>query len=262
MAQAQGDLDQDQGDEAAKQQEEALADLEEAQDEIEETRREAEEQLANEQLARMGDQLKSLSERQAKIVEKTKSYEQRRAQNEGKLTPAQQRGVRGLGQVQSGLKDETGELAEKLDGAPIIALTLRRASDNMDTAAKRLQEIKTDTETEKAQKAAAERFKQLLDSLKADAAGNGGQGGGGGGAAAVEGAAETTTASPRSPSSNCSRRSSNRSTSELMNWTNSAGKGNLTPDQAAELKRLAEEEGVLADLVRDMTRPRHGDEEE
>ena len=36
----------------------------------------------------------------------------------------------------------------------------------------------------------------------------------------------------------------------------------LTPEQGAELKSLAEEQGVLADLVRDLTRPRRADEEE
>ena len=36
----------------------------------------------------------------------------------------------------------------------------------------------------------------------------------------------------------------------------------LTPEQTAELKRLAEDQGVLADLVRDMTRPRRDDGEE
>ena len=75
MGRAKSNLDQDQGDEAGKEQEEALADLEDAQEELEETRRDAEEQLAIEQLARMGDQLKSLAERQEKIVSETKSYE-------------------------------------------------------------------------------------------------------------------------------------------------------------------------------------------
>ena len=75
MGRAQENLDDDQGDEAGKEQEEALADLEDAQEELEETRREAEEQLAMEQLARMGDRLKSLAERQEKIVSETNSYE-------------------------------------------------------------------------------------------------------------------------------------------------------------------------------------------
>ncbi|HKI20808.1 MAG TPA: DUF4175 domain-containing protein, partial [Isosphaeraceae bacterium] len=71
MSRAQANLDDDQGEDAGKEQEEALANLEDAQDELEETRRDAEEQLAVEQLARMGDQIKSLAERQEKIVSET-----------------------------------------------------------------------------------------------------------------------------------------------------------------------------------------------
>ena len=135
MSQAQGNLDEDEGEEAGKQEEEALADLEDAQDELEQVRREAEEQLAVEQLARMGDRLKSLAERQAKIVSETESYEAVRQKTEGKLTVAQRAGVKGLGQVQAGLKEETAELTENLEGAPVFALTLRRASEKMQRVA-------------------------------------------------------------------------------------------------------------------------------
>ena len=110
MAKAQQDLDQDQGDEADKNEEEALSDLNDAQEELENVRKEAEERLAMEQLARMGDQLKSLAQRQAKMVTDTENYENLRKQAAGKLTIAQRAGVRGLGQVQAGIKDETSGL--------------------------------------------------------------------------------------------------------------------------------------------------------
>ncbi|MFI5459268.1 MAG: DUF4175 domain-containing protein, partial [Isosphaerales bacterium] len=176
MSRAQGNLDEDQGDEAGKREEEALADLEDAQEELEQTRRDAEEQLAVEQLARMGDRLKSLAQRQEKIVSETSSYESLRQKNDGKLTIAQRAGVKGLGQVQTGLKEETAEITESLEGAPVFALTLRRAAGSMETAALRLEALKTDKPTERAAQAASERFKQLLESLKADAGGDGGQG--------------------------------------------------------------------------------------
>ena len=64
MGRAQENLDDDQGEQAGKEQEEALSDLEDAQEELEETRATLREQLAMEQLARMGDRLKSLAERQ------------------------------------------------------------------------------------------------------------------------------------------------------------------------------------------------------
>ena len=201
MSQAQGKMDEDEGEEAGKQEEEALADLEDAQEELEQARREAEEQLAVEQLARMGDRLKALAERQEKIVSETASYEALRQKAEGKLTVAQRAGVKGLGQVQSGLKEETADLTENLDGAPVFALTLRRATEHMQRAADALLELKTGKPTEDAARAASDRFKQLLESLKADAARRPGSGGA---AAVVEVAAEvaagvegTATASPR-----------------------------------------------------------------
>ena len=39
-------------------------------------------------------------------------------------------------------------------------------------------------------------------------------------------------------------------------------KGKLTAEQNAELDKLAEDQGVLADLIRDMTRPKRDDGEE
>ena len=181
MGKAQEELDQDQGDQADKNEEEALADLNDAQEELENDRKEAEERLAMEQLARMGDQLKSLAERQAKLVGDTESYENMRRQSNGKLTIAQRAGIRGLGQVQGGLEDETGGLIEQLEGAPVFSLTLKRATESMEKAAGRLQAMKTDDETQKAVRSASHRFEQLIDSLKADDAKQGGQGGGGGG---------------------------------------------------------------------------------
>ena len=129
-----------------------------------------------EQLARMGDQLKSLAERQAKMVSDTESYENMRRQSNGKLTIAQRTGVRGLGQVQRGLKDETGGLIEQLEGAPVFSLTLKRATESMEKAAARLQAMKTDDETQKAVRSASHRFEQLIDSLKADDAKQAGTG--------------------------------------------------------------------------------------
>lgn len=130
MEKAQGDLEDDQGDEAGKDQEQALADLDDAQEELEQTRREAEEQLAMEQLTRMGDRLKSLAQRQGKIVTETNSYEAARQKTDGKLTIGQRAGVKGLGEVQTGIREETADLIENLEGAPVFALTLRRVGEN------------------------------------------------------------------------------------------------------------------------------------
>ncbi len=258
MGQAQEQLDGDEGEEAGKNEEEALADLNDAQDELENVRREAEERLAMEQLARMGDQLISLAQRQAKMVKDAENYETIRKQSGGKLTIAQRTGVRGLGQVQAGIKDETGRLIEQLDGAPVFALTLRRAAESMDTASTRLHAIKTDEETQKAIRAAAHRFEQLIDALKADEAKQAGQGGGSGGGGGGGGDGIPATAQLKML----------RTLQQELNDRTEAfdelrrRSQELTTEQTKEAEQLANDQGSLADLARDLTRPRRDDGEE
>jgi hypothetical protein len=266
MSRAQQQMEQGQGDQAGQQQEDALADLEDAQERLRQTRKDAEEMLAMEQLSRMGDHLISLAERQEKIVTGTADYEKLRTAQKDKLTLAQRKGIIGLGRVQSGLKDETGELIEKLEGAPVFALTLKRATEGMDTAAQRLQVVKTDDETRRAADSAAKRFRQLLDSLKADnAKGAGGQppgggGDGGGGAGGNNGGGDGIPAAAQVKMLKSLQQEINEKTEYFDELKRR--KKELTPAQNAELERLHVDQGTLADLVRDLTRPRHDDGEE
>ena len=214
-----------------------------------------------EQLARMGDQLKSLAERQAKMVTETEGYENMRRQSDGKLTLAQRAGVRGLGQVQSGLKDETGGLIEQLEGAPVFSLTLKRATDSMEKAATRLQATKTDDETLKAIRSASHRFEQLIDSLKADdakQAGQGGGGGGGGGGGAGGGDGIPATAQLKMLKRLQQEINERTEAFDELRRRNQK----LTPEQTGDAERLANDQGTLADLVRDLTKPKRDDGEE
>ncbi|MBV8130783.1 MAG: hypothetical protein JO114_24295 [Planctomycetaceae bacterium] len=262
MGKAQEELDQDQGDQAGKNEEEALADLNDAQEELENDRKEAEERLAMEQLARMGDQLKSLAERQARLVGDTESYENMRRQSNGKLTIAQRAGIRGLGQVQGGLKDETGGLIEQLEGAPVFSLTLKRATESMEKAAGRLQAMKTDDETQKAVRSASHRFEQLIDSLKADDAKQGGQDGGdgGGGGGGGAGGGDGIPATAQLKMLKTLQQEINERTESFDELRRRNQK--LTPEQTGDAERLANDQGALADLVRDLTKPKRDDGEE
>ena len=155
MSKAKQSLDQDDAEQAAKEEEDSLADLQKAEEETRNAREEAEEQLAMEQLLKMADQLRLLAERQDKIVTETVDYDKARLARADKLTPAQCASVRGLGRVQDGIKDETATLTERLEGAPVFALTLKRAADSMESAAERLRGLKTDDDTQRAEKSAA-----------------------------------------------------------------------------------------------------------
>lgn len=214
-----------------------------------------------EQLSKMGDQLKSLAERQEKVVNDTAGYEKLRAEKQGKLSIPQRNGIRQLGGVEDALKDETTELLEKLEGAPVFSLTLKRATEGMTTAAERLQALKTDDPTQRAARAAAARFKQLLDSLKPDKPKNGGQQqGGGGGGGGGGGNGDGIPPAAQIKMLKALQEEINERTEffdELQRR-----KKELTPDQTAELDRLHEDQGTLADLVRDLTKPKKNDAEE
>ena len=259
MDKAKKDLDDDDEDDAQKDQEEALADLEEARTEIEDKKREVEEQLAMEQLAKMKDTLKALKERQDKVVTDTSDYQKARAAREDTLTPGERVGVKGLARVQSGLKEETAALAERLEGAPVFALTLKRAIDNMDDAGKRLAAIKTDDDTQRAEKAAARRFEQLLDALKPDPP-KPGQGGGDGpsGPPGPKGDGIPTAAQVKMLK--MLQQEVNLRTEEL-DEIKERGK-ELSELQKGEVDRLQDEQGSIADLARDLTRPKKDDGEE
>jgi hypothetical protein len=265
MGKASDALDQDQGEQAGQEQDDALADLDEAQEQLEQTRKDAEEMLAMEQLLRMGDQLKSLAERQQTVVTRTDEYEKLRVDREGQLTLAQRTGIRSLGLVEAGLKEETGELAEKLEGAEVFALTLRRAAERMESAAQRLKETKTDEETKRAAVAAANRFKQLLDALKPDPPKDGGQqqGGeqqGGGQQGGAQQGGDGIPAAAQLKMLKALQQEINDRT-EFYDELRRRNK-ELTLEQQAELNRLHEDQGTLADLVRDLTRPKKEDGEE
>ncbi len=265
MEQAKQNLEQGQGEQAGEEEEEALADLEEAQERVKQTRKEAEEQLAMEQLSKMSDRLAGMADRQEKVKTDTAGYEKLRADHEGKLTIAQRTGIRQLAGVQEAIKDETADLIEKLEGAPVFALTLKRAATGMDTASQRLQSLKTDETTQRAESSAAARFRQLLDALKPDKGKNAGQqkpqqgdddqggGGGGGGGDGIPPAAQLKMLKSLQEEIN--------ERTEYFDELKRRGK-ELSPDQTVELDRLHDDQGTLADLVRDLTKPKTDDAED
>lgn len=261
MAKAQDEMEQDQGDEAGQDQEDALADLQDAQQELKKARQDAEEQLAMEQLAKMADSLKAFGQRQDKILEETKDFEKARLEAQGKLTRAQGADVRGLARVQNGLKEETTALTEQLAGAPVFALTLKRAVEGMQTAAQRLQTIKTDEDTQRAEAAAARRFKQLLDALKPDPpkpGGGGGNGPDGDGPSPRPGDGIPTSAQVKMLKA--LQEEVNERTEFLDDLK--ARKKTLTDAQQEELDRLQDDQSTIADLARDLTQPKRDDGEE
>jgi hypothetical protein len=255
MAQAGSQMEQGEGDQAQAEEQKVLEDLEKAQREVADARREAEAQLAMEQLARIGDTLASLYERQKAVKEETVRLDQAR-QGQPTWTRAQLASLRTLAQSQEVVRQDTDKAREVLTAAPVFALTLARAISNMERAVERLAERQADAETQAAEQTAADRLAQLLDALKQDSGssgeqqqqGGGGGGGGGGGA-------------PRDGIPPIAQLKMLRSLQiEINERTRELGERaereqKLSPAQQKELTDLGEEQGTLADLVRALTEP-------
>ena len=145
---------------AGDQAEQAQRDLEEAQQQLAERRRQAEEDLAREQMAQLEDSLKSLHERQEKMIGETDRVEKLRSA-EGRLSRAQVSTVHELARQQKALERETSALQEKLALAEVIALALDGAMKQMNRAANLLESERTDGAAQSAEEAARARLAQL-----------------------------------------------------------------------------------------------------
>ena len=264
MGQAQQKMDADDADAAQQNQEEALKNLDEAEQELAQARQEAEEQLAQEQFAKMSDLIKSLAERQSKMVEETVGYDKKKSDT-GSLSLPQKAGVRNLGLIEDGLKQETVELAQRMDdGVPVFSLILKKAADSMGKASDSLQQLETGKPTQASEKSAAERLQQLIDSLQPDKPKDGEQqqqqqqqGGEQQQGGQQEGDGIPTVAQLKMLK---------RLQTEINNRTGEydkieKGGQKLTLEQKTDLESLKTEQGRLADLLRDLSKPKRSDGE-
>lgn len=171
-----------QGGAAAAEQNAAAAekDLEEAQQQLAERRQQAEQDLAREQLARLEDSLKSLHQRQEKLIAETDRMQQLRVDN-GRLSRAQLGTVGSLARQQNALRGETAGLAEKLAATRVIHLALDGAAGNMARAAELLEDRQTGPPARRQQELAKRRLAHLLTAFENKKQQPGKPGGGGGG---------------------------------------------------------------------------------
>ena len=112
MEQAAGAGDHGDAEQADERSQAAEHDLDEAQKQLRESRRQAERDLAQEQLAKISEAIKSLEERQSRIVDETAAYDQHRQSPQG-LTCAQAQSVIDLGRTQADLGSETAKPQKK-----------------------------------------------------------------------------------------------------------------------------------------------------
>jgi hypothetical protein len=139
--------------------------LEQAQRELARERRQAEERLARELLERIADELQAMIPRQQNVIDETARLEAERARR-GNWTRAQLKSLRDLVDAQRGLAQETDRLVETLSPAEVFAMALQGAGRSMERAVERLDQRQTDGPTIAAEEAAKRRFVDLVEVLQ------------------------------------------------------------------------------------------------
>lgn len=256
MGQSGQQGEQGNGGDAAQQAQQAESDLEQAQQQLAQRRAQAERDLAMEQLAKLEDSLAALAQRETQIITETERLDDLRRQ-QGRLTRAQAESVQQLSQEQAHLAEETQEFVKRLAQTPVLALALRGAQREMARAADLLDRRLTGADAQAAERSALRRTEQLLAALAPDEnPENGPQEEEEN--AAGEGEGGDT---PQQPSYDLAQLKLvkllqlelNERTAELA--TQAAGQNALTAEQARQFTALGEEQGQLADLVNDLSKP-------
>jgi hypothetical protein len=243
------------GEQAAEQAAGAEKDLEEAQQQLAEQRQKAEADLAAEQMARMEDNLRGLKQQQEKLLTETRHYDSLRTKN-GRLSRAEAMSVRDLSRAQQLLEEETTGLSGKLASAVVFGQALKNTARDMAAAARLLGERDTSTATQAAEQHALARIEQLLLALKPDNGpqkaggkqGGGGEGksGGQGGQGGIPSISEIVLLKLMQQDLN----DRTRNLGELLRKQKE-----LTPEQQRDFSALSEEQGRLADLLLELTKP-------
>ncbi len=158
--------EQGNADQAGQEAEAAERDLEQAMQELRRERLQAEADLAEEQLARLEDGLRSVRDRQAQLLQETRTYHQ--ADTADGLTPAQRETVRSLARQQQFLHDETQGWAQRLSAARSFELALTSAARYMERAAALLRNLQPGPDAQTAESRALARLDQILQALAPD----------------------------------------------------------------------------------------------
>ncbi len=232
---------------AEKAGEAAAKDLDDAQQKLAEARRKAENDLATEQLARLGDALKGLVDRQQHVIDETLRLEKLRAAS-GSWSRSQSQSLHDLSRDQTSLAEETAQLAEKLAGAETFHFVLDAAAREMTTVGGRLVNRDCSATTQRMEQNVLSRLKQLVEATKEDKPppGDSQAGGGGGGGKNGGQPGGSIRALAELKLIRLMQDDLNRRTQQL---SDAIGDRNPTEAERAESAQLAKEQGQLAELM-------------
>ncbi|NQT11422.1 MAG: hypothetical protein HQ582_01650 [Planctomycetes bacterium] len=246
---------------ASGQAEEAKKDLDEARRQVARRRLEAEVELALEQMARLEETVQGAYRHEEKIIEETLRLDQL-AQDQGRLTRAQNATLHDLARDQELLRKQTVDLAAKLVGANVFNLALSGAASDMGRAAAGLGRRDTGPPTQRAEENALRRLGQLLEALKPEEPDeepddDGSGQGGGKGAQRPPGSGLQTLVELKLLK--LMQQEVNQRTQTLEAAFGQAD--SLTDEGRREYDQLGEEQGRLADLLWDLIAPQEGPED-
>jgi len=234
--------------------------LEKARQQLDTEKQKAQRDLSDEQMARLEQEIAGLAYRQRAINQTTSGLDALRTQQEGRFTRGQLASVGDLARGQRVLTAETAALAERIAQAKAFVLALRGASREMDRAARGLQRSDTGTSTQRWERNALVRLKQLQKAMKRDGSQTGepqdgqkpaGEGSQSPPADAIQRLAELKLL-------RLMQEEINRRTIELEEKRNGA----ITDEELEALDDLATEQGRLAGLTLDLTVPVEGNPED
>lgn len=246
----------EQGDAGGHQEQSELAEeqLENAQQEVGQQIAKAEQDLLDEQLARLEQSLQGMIDQETNIVDETARLEKLR-QEHGSLTRGQAASVRTLAGQQRGVADEANDFAEKIKAAEVFYLGLTGAVGEMNRTAQRLAQAETGEAVQQSALQARGRLAQLLDALKStsdeaapneEAGGSGSGGNQGDGQDGIQQLAQLKLLKMMQESL--------QSRTAQLDETRRRGQA-WTGDEEAEVERLADEQGKLADLLFKLSQP-------
>jgi hypothetical protein len=232
----------------------AQRDLDEARKELAQRRRQAERDLAFEQLTRLQDMIVGLRDRQAATLNETQRLDEAR-RTSGAWNRGQLQSLAETATTQENLAREANVLAGRLSGAQAFTLAMRGAGSDMQDAAARLRKQESGRSTVEKQQRALSRLGQLLSALEPDqedidAAVPQDDAGGGGAAGGEEARGEQIPDVAQLKLIKLMQVDLNDRTQAL---SKSLGQAQVdSQDVAEELSRLSEEQGRLADAIRNL----------
>jgi hypothetical protein len=250
LRQTEERLGSDEPADAAREQQESLDDLEQAQRELAQSRRDAEERLARELMEKMGDKLKLMIVAQQAMIDETlrldSAHKKRGSWSRGQLSSLKQ-----LRETQDNLRQDTAALIEDMAAVEVFVLALEGASRDMKIAANRLDKRQTDQITVAAEEAAKRRFVELIAALKPEQGSS--QPPPAGGTGAEQQSPGATGAIPKLAELKMLKTIQEgllRRTAEID--AQRRKNGGLSDEQQLELEAIANDQGRLADLARNL----------